>query len=91
MSHHPIFNDTLRAFGGAAYSNVEALTKRCTIRVDRLEATVHPKGLDPRDVYFDRTGYLTDDQNQRAYEILAARHMDELDAIANQLASGELA
>jgi hypothetical protein len=76
----------------AQYRNVQALHRACTIRVERLEVTIGLEGSDPRDSYFDRSGYLTDDQTQRAYDLL----MDDpsvcakLDAIAVKLAKGEL-
>lgn len=74
------------------YRNVQALHQRCTIRVERIEVTIGLEGGDPRDSYFDRTGYLTDDQTQRAYDILLdnADVCARLDVIAMKLAKGEL-
>ncbi len=61
-----------------------------SITVDQIEVTLHPRGLDGRDVHFDRAVVLSADDTQRAYEILAERHLDELEAIATALAKGEL-
>lgn len=76
-----------------AYQNVQALHQHCTIRVERIEVTIGLEGGDTRDSYFDRTGYLTDDQTQRAYDILLddADICAKLDAIAVKLAKGEIA
>ena len=76
----------------AMYRNVQALRQRCTIRVERIEVTIGLEGSDPRDSYFDRTGYLTDDQTQRAYDLLLEDQAvcAKLDAIAVKLAKGEL-
>ena len=73
------------------YAKVQALAKRCTVRVDRLHTTVHV-AAGGADVYFDRSGYLTDDQTQRAIDLLLddPAVMEKLDIIANKLARGEL-
>lgn len=89
---HPLFQNILGAHGAVAYQNVAATTKRCTICVERIEVTIHPEHLDPRDVYFDRTGLLTDDQTQRAYDLLLQDDAvcAKLDAIAVKLARGDV-
>lgn len=84
---------SLRRFGGSAYSNEKATPSYpvAQITVPSIEVTLHPEHLDPRDVHFDTTGFITDEQVQRAYTILAERHSDELDAIAMAIVKGELA
>lgn len=76
MSHHPVFNDTLRLFGGAAYRNVQALEQRTTIRVDKVEITLPRDNTLHPEVY--RTGYVSDAVLQEAFYILAERHAQEL-------------
>jgi hypothetical protein len=87
---HPIFAKLLNTFGGAAYNAVDLSYPKCQITVPSIEVTIHPEHLDARDVYFDKTGFITDEQVQRAYTILAERHSDELDAIAMAIVKGEL-
>lgn len=88
---HPIFAKILNSFGGAAYSAVDLSYPKCQITVPGIEVTLHPEHLDARDVHFDTTGFITDEQVQRAYTILAERHSDELDAIAMAIVKGDIA
>jgi hypothetical protein len=88
---HPVFAGILGAFGGAAYQNVAALRDYAIITVPSIEVTLHPRGMDGRDVHFDQTGFITEEQTQRAYLLLAERHADELELIAEQIVRGDLA
>lgn len=76
------------------YREVEdmAAARFCTIRVPRVEVTLHPRGVDPRDLHWTRTGTLTDDQTQRMYELLIddPAVTAKAEAIAEKLARGEV-
>src|SRR6516225_10046390 len=76
MTHNPVFDATLRAFGGAAYANVQALQTHTTIRVEKVEITLPHDNTCHPEVY--RTGYASDAVLAQAYEMLAERHMQEL-------------
>lgn len=72
------------------YQKIAALDEYITIRVPKIEVTVHPRGLDGRDAHFDRTGFLDHQQTQRAYELLVEAYPDVFEAIATRLAKGEI-
>ena len=88
MSAHPVFAGTLRTFGGAAYENVQALHQYTSIRVPLVE--VELRSHNPGDAETWRSGKLSPQLTQRAYEILVDRHSKEFDVIARQLAQGDI-
>lgn len=87
---HPMFRNILASHGAVAYQNVAALTQRCAIRVPRVEVTLSSDN--PLDPETHRTGQLTDELTQRAYDLLLEDDAvgAKLDAIAVKLARGEL-
>lgn len=89
MTAHPVFEGTLRAFGGAAYDQVARLDQKAVIAVDRIEVDL--PSHNPGDAETWRTAVLTDDQVRLAHETLAERFSDEFEAIALQIAMGKLA
>jgi len=86
MPAHSIFDATLRAFGGAAYANVQALNPKVTIEVPLVE--VELSSDNPSDPETWRTAQLTEEQTARAYALLVARHADEFDTIARRIVEG---
>jgi hypothetical protein len=86
MSNHPIFDATLRAFGGAAYANVQALSPKVAIVVPLVE--VELSSDNPADADTWRTAQLTEEQTARAYALLVERHAGEFDTIARRIVEG---
>lgn len=87
---HPLFQNILGVHGAVAYQNVAALTQRCTIRVPRVEVTLPSDN--PADPETWKTGLLTDELTQKAYDLLLQDDVvgAKLDAIAAKLARGDV-